>query len=214
MKPRSSWWISAVFLSALLAVFVWLRPRMPALVATHWNARGNVNGYMTPMHAVLVPTLAIVTLGLLTWLLPRISPRRYAIGPFVSAFAVVMLALQALVLVAALGVLLNAAGHPVRMPWLCMISLGALLLVMGNYMDKLRQNFFMGIRTPWTLASEAVWERTHRLSGWMFVLAGLAVIAIALLQAPLWSMLCVIAASVLVPCVYSYVIYQRLEQHG
>jgi uncharacterized membrane protein len=214
MKPGNSLWLSVIFLLSLLAAFVWLRPQMPALVATHWNAQGQINGYMTPIYAVGTPMVMIAFLALLTWLLPRISPRRYEIQPFASAFGAVMLAAQAFVWVAAFGVLLNAAGYPVRMPLLCMISLGALLMVIGNYMGKLRQNFFAGIRTPWTLASKTVWERTHRLSGWIFVLAGLAIILIALVHAPFWLMFCVVAVAVLIPYVYSYVVYRRVEQRA
>jgi uncharacterized membrane protein len=77
-------------------------------------------------------------------------------------------------------------------------------------MGKLRKNFFVGIRTPWTLASDAVWERTHRLAGWLFMLGGLVAIVATLAGASFWIAIAAILAAGLIPCIYSLVIYRRL----
>jgi uncharacterized membrane protein len=213
MKPARTLVISALFVLILLAAFVWLSPRMPAGVPTHWNAQGQVNGYMSPLGAMLTPMIVIAVLALLTLLLPAISPRGFAITPFGSVFALIMLALQAFVLVAALAVLLNAAGHPVPMSLVSMLGIGALLMVIGNYMGKVRKNFFIGIRTPWTLASDAVWERTHRIGGWLFMLAGAAGIALALAGGSLVVLVAIVLSIALALTVYSYIAYRRLEPH-
>lgn len=211
MKPVRSLFLSVLFLLILLAAFLWLYPQMPALVPVHWNAHGQVNGYASPLEAVATPMIILGVLALLTVMLPAISPRGFQITPFVSVFVIVMLAIQAFVLIAALGVLLNAAGHPAGTFMTRMLPLGALLLIIGNYMGKLRKNFFVGIRTPWTLASDEVWERTHRMAGWLFMLAGLAVIVASLVNAPIILSVSVILAAALVSVVYSYVVYRRME---
>jgi uncharacterized membrane protein len=214
MKPARTLFISALFVLILLAAFVWLSPHMPARVPTHWNAQGQVNGYMSPLGAMLTPMIVIAVLALLTLLLPAISPRGFAITPFGSIFALIILAVQAFVLVAALAVLLNAAGHPVPMSLVSMLGIGALLMVIGNYMGKVRKNFFIGIRTPWTLASDAVWERTHRIGGWLFMLAGAVGIALALAGGSLVVLVAIVLGVALVLTVYSYVAYRRLESDG
>lgn len=214
MKPARTLFISALFVLILLAAFVWLSPHMPARVPTHWNAQGQVNGYMSPLGAMLTPMIVIAVLAVLTLLLPAISPRGFAITPFGSIFALIMLAVQAFVLVTALAVLLNAAGHPVQMPLISMLGIGALLMVIGNYMGKVRKNFFIGIRTPWTLASDAVWERTHRVGGWLLMLAGAVGIALALAGGSLVVLVAIVLGVALVLTVYSYVAYRRLESHG
>lgn len=214
MKPARTLFISALFVLILLAAFVWLSPHMPARVPTHWDAQGQVNGYMSPLGAMLTPMIVIAVLALLTLLLPAISPRGFAITPFGSIFALIMLAVQAFVLVTALAVLLNAAGHPVQMPLISMLGIGALLMVTGNYLGKVRKNFFIGIRTPWTLASDAVWERTHRIGGWLFMLAGAVGIALALAGGSLVVLVAIVLGVALVLTVYSYVAYRRLESHG
>jgi uncharacterized membrane protein len=213
MKPARTLFISALFVLILLGAFVWLYPHMPARVPTHWNGQGQVNGYMSPLGAMLTPLIVIAVLAVLTLLLPAISPRGFAITPFGSIFALIMLAVQAFVLVTALAVLLNAAGHPVQMPLISMLGIAALLMVVGNYLGKVRKNFFIGIRTPWTLASDAVWERTHRVGGWLFMLAGAIGIALALAGGSLVVLVAIVLGVALALTVYSYVAYRRLEPH-
>jgi uncharacterized membrane protein len=93
-----------------------------------------------------------------------------------------------------------------------MLGVGVLLMVLGNYMSQLRKSFFIGIRTPWTLLSDAVWKRTHRVGGWLFMLAGMVMVIGALIGAPAWLVPTVIVAAVLIPCVYSSWIYRRLDR--
>lgn len=203
--------VSAVFFLIAVGAAVWLYPQLPAQVPTHWDLQGHVNGTMPRFWGAAFPALMILALGVITPLLPLVSPRRFEIAPFARAYGIVMLAVQGVMLVVGLSVLLSGAGYALPMPTIAMLSVGALLMVLGNYMGKLRKNFFIGIRTPWTLASDAVWERTHRLGGWLFMLAGLAMVVGVLAGAPAWLMLVMIVVAVLIPCVYSYLVYRRLD---
>jgi uncharacterized membrane protein len=109
-------------------------------------------------------------------------------------------------------VLLAGLGVPVPMHRLVPIGLGALLMAVGNVFSKLQKNFFIGIRTPWTLTNDEVWLRTHRLGARLFVVAGLAVIVSTLLGGgPAVLMFCVVSAA-LVPVAYSFVLSRRLER--
>ena len=104
-------------------------------------------------------------------------------------------------------------GHHADVERVVNLGLGLLLLVIGNYLGKVTRNFFVGIRTPWTLASDEVWLRTHRIGGWLFV-AGGAVILIAGFIGPASALavtLSVIIAIALFLTVYSYVVYRRVE---
>jgi len=165
---------------------------------------------MSRFGAAAFPALMILALAFLTLLLPRISPRRFEITPFADVYGIVMLAIQGVMLVVGLSVLLKGAGHAVPMRAVAMLSVGVLLMVLGNYMGKLRKNFFIGIRTPWTLANDAVWERTHRLGGWVFMLAGVVTVVSLMTGAPVWLMPAAIVVAALIPCVYSYLVYRRL----
>ena len=213
MKPVGSLFLSALFLLILLAAFLWLYPQLPARIPVHWSVHGQVNGYAGPARALASPLIIIAALALLTVVLPAISPGGFEIKPFLTVFVIVMLASQACVLILALGVLLNAAGHPAGNWVMRMLPLGVLLMILGNYMGKLRKNFFVGIRTPWTLASDEVWGRTHRVAGALFVLAGVIVLVASLLNAPLMFSIGVMLAAAFIPVVYSYVIYRRIERN-
>ena len=205
--------VSAVFFLIAVIVAVWLYPQLPTQMPTHWDLQGHVNGTMPRFWGAAFPALMILALGILTPLLPWISPRRFEITPFAHIYGIVMLAIQGVMLVVGVAVLLSGAGYALPMPTIAMLSVGALLMVLGNYMGKLRKNFFIGIRTPWTLASDAVWERTHRLGGWLFMLAGLVTMVGVLIGAPAWLMLTEIVVAALIPCVYSFRVYRRLDEN-
>lgn len=212
MKSTRSLFVSVVFFVVALGVAGWLYPQLPARVPAHWDLRGNVNDTLPRFWAAAFPAAMIFALALLCAMLPRISPRKFEIAPFARAWDIVMLATQGVMLVTGLSALLAGAGYAMPMPTIALLSVGVLYMVFGNYMGKLRRNFFIGITTPWTLASETVWERTHRLAGWLFMLAGVVAIVAALAGLPAWVALAALLGAALYPCVYSYLIYRRVEQ--
>ena len=89
-----------------------------------------------------------------------------------------------------------------------------LFMVIGNFLGKVRKNFFLGIRTPWTLASDEVWAKTHRLGGWCFVLAGAIMIVMAFVGPGMSWLIYLIVAIALAPVVYSYFAYRNIEGFG
>lgn len=211
MKLSRSLWVSIAFVAVAVGVALWLYPRLPLQTPSHWNLQGQVNGHLPRFWAAAMPALVIASLAVLTVLLPAISPRRFEIGSFAPVFALLMLTIQAFMLVVGVSMLLAGAGYAVPMPRIAMLSVGALMMVLGNYMGKLRKNFFIGIRTPWTLSSDAVWERTHRLGGWLFLAAGLLVVLVVALGGPRWLPIVLILVAALVPALYSLLIYRRQE---
>ncbi|MFK2879113.1 SdpI family protein [Rhodanobacter hydrolyticus] len=211
MKPARTLIVSAVFVAIAVGVAVWLWPHLPARIPVHWGLGGQVDGYAPRFQVAAMWPLTIIVMAVLTMALPRISPKRFEMESFVGIYAALMLASQGMVLVLDIATLLAGAGHAVPMAIIAPLAAGVLLMVLGNYMGKLRRNFFAGIRTPWTLASEAVWERTHRLAGWMYVLAGVAMVVLGLTGTLLGWGLAVVVILTLLPHVCSYFIYRRLE---
>jgi uncharacterized membrane protein len=213
MKSSRNGIVSTVFVLLAVAVGLWLYPQLPPSVPTHWGLQGQVDGWSPRWLAVAIWPLLISLLAILAWLLPVISPRRFEIAPFAGIFNGLMLVLQAFALVVGVCAMLAGAGYRVPIPLVTTLAVGALFMVLGNYMGKLRRNFFIGIRTPWTLASAEVWQRTHRLGGWLFVLAGAAWIAMSPMPAArrVWPLLATAIAAAVIPCVYSYFVYRRVE---
>lgn len=203
--------VSAVFILIIVGVAVWLYPHLPVQVPTHWDMQGHVNGYSSRLWAVATPVLTIIGLALLTVILPLISPRKFEIKPFAAVWNLIMLAIQGAALVIFMAVLLDGAGYRIPISTISILALGVLLMVIGNYMGKLRKNFFIGIRTSWTLASSAVWERIHRLAGWLFMLAGLIITVGALMGESIVFPLIVLLSAALIPWAYSLLIYPRYK---
>jgi uncharacterized membrane protein len=205
--------VSALFFLIAVVAAVWLYSQMPARVPVQWDRLSHVRGTMPRFWGAALPALITLALGLLTPLLPLLSLRRFEITLLVHVYGIVMLAIQGVLLVGGLCVLLVDAGYPLPVSTITMLGVGVLLMVLGNYMGgQLRKNFFIGIRTPWTLLSETVWERTHRLGSWLFMLAGLVMVIGALIGASAWLVPTMIVAAVLIPCVYSFWIYRRLDR--
>ncbi|HEU0276551.1 MAG TPA: DUF1648 domain-containing protein [Rhodanobacteraceae bacterium] len=150
MKAMRTLVVSLLF---VVGVAVWLYPRLPAVVPTHWDAHGQADGWLPRFWAVAIWPLVMIGIAVLTVVLPVISPRRFEIASFARTYGVLMLAIQAFLLVVGVCAMLAGAGYAVPIPPVGMLAIGALLIVLGNYMGKLRKNFFIGIRTPWTLAS-------------------------------------------------------------
>jgi uncharacterized membrane protein len=154
-----------------------------------------------------------VALGvwLLIRFLPRFDPGRANYANFIGAWATLQVAIMTL-LTTVYGVVQAAArGRAIEVRTVMPLALGALFVVLGNLLGKLRPNWFFGIRTPWTLSSAESWNRTHRAGGWVFVGLGLLTMATAVV-APGQSIL-VMVGLVLVSsiglAVYSYAVWRR-----
>lgn len=211
MKLSRTGIISTVFVLVAVATGIWLYPQMPAMVAVHFDALGRADDWSPRWFIAALPTFMVLGSIILTRVLPAISPRKFGIKPFARIYGVVMLVIQGVMLV--LGVCMALTGTDYHMPLVTieMLAFGVMLMVVGNYMGKLRKNFFIGIRTPWTLTSDAVWERTHRMAGWLFMLVGLAWIALDLAGVDPQVSIGVMMVAILISVAYSYVAYRRLE---
>jgi uncharacterized membrane protein len=211
MKPHRGEIFALALVLAAFVVTGALYSRLPERIPSHWNIRGEVDSYSSKPFGPFVLPAVMAGLALVLLVLPAVSPRGFRFERFRGVWGILQAAVLALLLVVHTMILLSAIGKPVDMTRGVEASVGLLLAVVGNFFGKLTRNFFVGIRTPWTLASEEVWLRTHRLAGKLFVLAGLAMFVLALAGAGLISMMIVVGAAALVSVVASYVFYRRIE---
>ena len=205
--------LSLLFVVLSFAMVGLFYDRLPDPVPTHWNARGVANGFMPkPWGALIVPLAMILASGIF-WAIPRVSPRGYGVDRSIRAYAIIQASALAFLLVVNALALMAAAGMAVSISRTIPVALGALFMVLGNFMAKFRKNFFVGIRTPWTLASDEVWLRTHRLGGRLFAASGLLLIVAGLLGgvAILAVIPVLLVLTGVVPIVYSFVTYRRLD---
>ena len=192
-------------------IAAWLSPRLPDLVPTHWDARGHVNGYMQKPFGVYVLPFTMLALHILLEVLPRFASGKSRQTSLGSAYQMVHTATLGFLLFVTMISLRAAAGERMPIAQAVGVALGLLLIVIGNFLGKVRRNFFLGIRTPWTLASDEVWLRTHRLGGKTFVFGGVLVIVGVALGANIGFTSLVALLAGLIPAVYSYLVHRRLQ---
>ncbi|NYZ79438.1 SdpI family protein [Candidatus Micrarchaeota archaeon] len=185
-------------------------PRMPESMASHWNAMGEVDGYVQKFWGVFLFPIIIILVFLFVILIPRIDPLKANIEKFriyYDDFSVVLILfffyLYALTLLWNLGIAFN-------MMQLLSPAFAVLLYYSAVMMENSKRNWFIGIQTPWTLSSEKVWNRTHKLGGKLFKMAAVVALLGILLPsyAILFILLPVVLASVCV-VLYSYSEYQK-----
>lgn len=194
-----------------------LYPRLPDPMPIHWNAAGVPDDFASrPLAAFLLPAVAVATY-LLFLALPRIDPRGANYRRFAEAYGFLRAALT-LFFVLLQGLILHAViwGDGRLSTNLVLIGVAVLFIVIGYYMPRFRSNWFVGIRTPWTLSDERVWQRTHWLGGRVFMLMG-AIMLIGLLLPAGWFVYLVMVTAIvggLVPVVYSYLLFRQIEREG
>jgi uncharacterized membrane protein len=212
MSGRLTQWISLGLVLAGLAVSALLYGELPPQVATHFNAAGEPDGWSDRYTAALMMPAIMIGLWLMLWVLPKISPQGWRVEPFADVWHRCQLAILAFMLLMHVGVLGHAVGWwGADMGRLVMIGVGLLFATLGNYLGKTTRNFFLGIRTPWTLASDEVWRRTHRLGGWLMVGAGVALVVMAFTGVHQLAFALVVGLAVLVPVIYSFFAYRAIE---
>jgi uncharacterized membrane protein len=192
------------------AITIVVYPTAPDRIASHWNAAGEVDGYLSKFWGLfLIPFIMTGFVALLA-VLPRIDPykesydkfRNYYEG-FILLFVLFMLAIQ-------VQIILWSIGYQISPNLTFPILIGILFIYLGFLLDRAEQNWFVGIRTPWTMSSKTVWKKTHELGGKLFKIAG--VISCSGIFAgvyALWFVLVPALAVAVITVVYSYYEYQK-----
>jgi len=207
-------WFGLVVAALAAGVSVWAYSRLPATVATHWSLQGTPDGYSSRLWAVAVMPVVILGLTGLFTVLPKVDPRHENYAKFLDTYWLIANVILAFTGVVHGLIVANGLGYAVQVDRLLPVGIGLLLAFLGNYLTRVEPNWFIGIRTPWTLSSDTVWRRVHRTAGWLFVIAGLVVAAAAFAPRraflPVWMVTIILAAGI--PVVQSYVLWKREQR--
>lgn len=207
-NPRFTPLLIAAMLVCGAAAYPWL----PAEVPTHWNAAGQVDNTGGRLQLVLLMPLLAAAVAALRRVLPRIDPRRAAYELFPGTYHLYLNAVVLFLTIMQLAMIASALGWSVTVPRVALVGVGVLLAVLGNELGRVQPNWFVGIRTPWTLADTTVWRQTHRLGGRLFVgLGTLIAVCGLLLPLPVMFPLLLVAIFGVVGFVYgySYLLWRR-----
>ena len=189
-------------------------PTVPDRVVSHWNAAGQADGYMSKFWGLFLIPLIMTACVALFAVLPRIDPykknyekfRDWYEG-FILLFVLFMLAIQ-------VQIILWSTGYQVSPNLTFPLLTGGLFIYIGFLLGHAEQNWFVGIRTPWTLSSATVWKKTHERGGKLFKIAGVVSCA-GIVAGPyaLWFILVPVLAVAVYTVVYSYIEFQK-ELHS
>jgi len=201
--------ILATFAGTLIAY-----PRLPAIVPVHWNIHGEVDSW-GPKWSLLVYTPGImIGMVLLFAVLPWLSPKKFEVDSFRPTYLYIMIMFVAMFAYMQIVSFLSAFGLALDVGRASEGGICLMVALLGNVFGKVRRNFYMGIRTPWTIASERVWNRTHRLAAKTSFVAGLTGLVEVLLRAPFWLPIATILSGLFIPAIFSLIYYKQLEHRG
>jgi len=186
--------------------------QLPDPMASHWNEKDQVDGYMSRFWGVYMMPLVTIGLFLIFLLIPNIDPLKANIAQFrgtFNLFITVMVAFMAYVHILTLR--WNLGYTDLGIGQAMLPAMGLLFIVIGSMLRKAKRNWFIGIRTPWTLSSDSVWDEIHRLGGILFMLSGVIAIIGGFFGGMIafWSIMIPIFGTSIFLVVYSYVLYQR-----
>ena len=204
-------WVGLIFIAAAVLFSLAVYNRLPEQVATHFGPTGEADGWSSRSFAAFgIPLLAFFIFSLMN-ALPKILPRAENFSQFADTYWTVVTMMVAFMLAMHVVILGKALGWPVDVPTFVLLGVGALFVILGNLMPRVKSNWVLGIRTPWTLDSETVWHETHRLGGRTMVAGGIITMIAAFLPEAIkpWVALGALMLGAFVPAVYSYVVWRR-----
>ena len=212
MSTRTTTIVVLIMIAAATLVGLLLWNRLPDQMASHWNINDQVDGYASKFSGVFM--LPLITLGMFVLFLvvPSIDPMKANIAQFREAFNLfIVLIVGFMIYLYGLTLAWSLGYNNFKMSGAMLPAIGLLFIFIGFLMRQAKRNFFIGIRTPWTLSSDTVWNQTHRVGAVLFMISG----ALAFIggffggTTAFWMMFAPLIGSTLFLLVYSYVLYRR-----
>ncbi|HXX16100.1 MAG TPA: SdpI family protein [Candidatus Eremiobacteraceae bacterium] len=209
------YYLIGIVLTALVAIAtVAVYPRLPDFVPSHWNLHNQPNGYSHKYMLFVFGPGFMVGIMLLMRALPWLSPKNFEVDSFRSSYLQIMLMLVCMFAYFQGLLIWGALGHSMDVGRAIIGGACLLLALLGNLMGKIRRNFYIGIRTPWAIANERVWNATHRFAAKTLVIGGLIGVLLTAIGVDGWPLLALLLAAALIPAIYSLVFYKQLERRG
>lgn len=207
MKNKKTLVITSLICLLPIIVGALVYKRLPETIATHFDLNGNPDGWSSRAFAVFGLPAILLAVNLLLPIMLRADPKHENMsGALVN---ITIWTIPVLSLTCSGLTLGRALGYDVRIERVLPVFMGVLFILIGNYLPKTKQSYTMGIKLPWTLASEENWNRTHRLAGFLWVLGGVYFIVMSFIGWSVPAFVLPLAVMVLLPIVYSYLLYRK-----
>ena len=206
--------IGIVLLPFMYLAYIW--NSLPEQVPMHWNLKGEIDDWGSKYSLIGLAFLLPVLTYVLMLVLPKIDPKKRmeSMGGKYDQFKFILVAFMT---VTVLVVIFISKNQKLSTPNMIAILAGILFVFVGNYFKVMKQNYFIGIKTPWTLESDEVWKLTHLLAGKMWVIGGLLIVICSLVvpvNLNFYFFISITAVISIVPIVYSYLIYKKIKNNN
>src|SRR5690554_1751562 len=206
--------IGIVLLPFIYLAYIW--NQLPEKVPMHWDIKGDIDRYGDKIELLLIPFLLPVLVYVIFLVVPKIDPKKklHKMGNKLQNLKVLMTIFMS---VLALFIIYSAKNNTFTNPNYILLLIGVLYIILGNYFKTIKANYFIGIRTPWTLESETVWKETHNLGGKMWFVGGILVVLSSMVldkQANSTLFLIITAIITIIPVVYSYLLFRKENKNG
>lgn len=201
-----------ILLPILIGLILW--NKLPDQVPTHWNSAGEVDGWSSKVFAVFGLPIVLFAVHWMCILVTSVDPKKQNIeGKVLWIVFWICPIISLLVGMLSYGA---ALGVEFKVDKIMLAIMGIMFIVIGNYLPKCKQSYTVGIKLPWTLNDEENWNRTHRMGGKIWVISGIILLLSMLLPTSAMAIvvLAVVGVSVLVPTVYSYLLFREKEKRG
>lgn len=208
MKHKEHFLVLALITISTVATLI-AYPHLPEFVPIHWNWRGQINGYAHKWLLFMFPGIV----GLF-FLYPWLSPKHFKIESFKSTYLYIMVVIACLLTYIDGLVLWAGIGHSFNTGRSMLGGVCLAFALLGNVMGKVRQNFYLGVRTPWSLANERVWNATHRFAAKTYFVGGTLAFVLLLAGTKFWLPVAMVLVGGLAPMVYSFIFYKQLGRQG
>lgn len=211
-KPIKAHWFLWVIIAASIMAGIVLYSKFPEQMPLHWNATGEVDRYGSRLEGLfLIPLMNAGLLLLMIWL-PAIDPRRKNYEKFEKFYKILQWSIVVFMTFMQALVMFWSLGYQISIPFFVKLGLGILFILLGNYMGKVKSNWFVGIRNPWTLENEEIWVKTHRMAGPLMMGAGIISLLMAFIDngATFWIVIISVIVATSAPTVYSFLLYRKL----
>ncbi len=205
--------IAIILLPIIYAAYIW--DQLAEKVPVHWNINGEIDRYGSKSELLVVILLPII-IYVIFLIIPKIDPKDKLkkMGNKYQAIKVIFTSIMAIL---AIFLVYSAKNQAVTNPNYIMVLIGILFIIFGNYFQTIKANYFIGIRTPWTLENETVWKETHKLGGKMWFVGGFAIVLSSLIFSSKLNFtiaFIIMGILILVPVVFSYLKFKEIGKMG
>lgn len=208
-KNKGTLIITSLVILIPIVIGLALWNKLPEQVPFHWDINGNVDQWASKTTSVVLMPSILLAFHWLCVLMSSIDPKSKSYHP--STIRLVLWICPMISLLLSALVYTHALGYGLRVETVMPLFMGALFMIIGNLLPKMRQSYTMGIKLPWTLNNEENWNKTHRFAGKLWVAGGVVIMATAFLGT-FWILLGILLLMVIIPTLYSYLLYRKLKE--